>query len=251
MRADRINKMEQFIIAQSFISLQELSDKFDISINTVRRDVEELCMRGNVKKVYGGVSSVASAPSLTTVSERQRRNYDLKMRIGEKAATFVGDDSLIFLDSGSTAVCMVPFLKDRHNVTIITHSLTVMNEVAKYPNLNLIGIGGSYCYSPSSFIGLSVIESISSMSFDMVFVGTTSILPIGLSTNIYLESELKKTLVRHGRKVFLLADASKNNQPAVFNICSFEDIDIFVTDREPDKNIVDVLKSQNVQIVLA
>ena len=233
------------------MSLHDLAEKFEISINTARRDIEELSARGNVKKVYGGVASAGSSMALTTVSERQLRNFDLKMRIGKAAGEYVSDNALIFIDSGSTAVCLVPFIKDRKNVTVITHSLTVMNEVAKYPNINLIGIGGSYYYSPNSFIGISVIETISAMTFDMVFIGTTSILPIGLSTNIYLEAELKKTIVRHGRKVFLLADSTKIGQPAVFNFCGFDNIDVLITDSMPEADMMDILKSSDVNIVLA
>lgn len=251
MRADRINKMEQYILDHGSISLYDLAEKFEISINTARRDIEELSVRGNVKKVYGGVASAGNSVTLTTVSERQSRNYDLKMRIGKVAGGFVGDNSLVFIDSGSTAVCMVPFIKDRKNVTVITHSLTVMNEVAKYPNINLIGIGGSYYFSPNSFIGISAIETINTMSFDMAFIGSTSILPIGLSTNIYLEAELKRTIVKHGRKVFLLADSTKVGQPAVFNFCSFDNIDVFITDSLPEPDMVTIMKNHDVQIVLA
>lgn len=251
MRADRINRMEQCIIERGSMSLHDIAEKFDISINTARRDIEELTARGNVKKVYGGVASANNSTVLTTVSERQLRNFDLKMRIGKVAGEFVSDNALIFIDSGSTAVCIVPFIKDRKNITVITHSLTVMNEVAKYPNINLIGIGGSYYYSPNSFIGISVIETISSMTFDMVFIGTTSILPIGLSTNIYLEAELKKTIVKHGRRVFLLADSTKIGQPAVFNFCSFDNINVLVTDSMPDPDMLNILKNHDVQVVLA
>ena len=89
------------------------------------------------------------------------------------------------------------------------------------------------------------------MTFDMVFIGTTSILPIGLSTNIYLEAELKKTIVKHGRRVFLLADSTKIGQPAVFNFFSFDNINVLVTDSMPDPDMLNILKNHDVQVVLA
>ena len=249
IRSDRINQLEQYIMERGTANLEELTAKFDISMNTLRRDLEELSIRGNIKKVYGGASS-KTHPMLTTLHERQSRNFDAKMRIGKIASNFMDNNQLVFIDSGSTCACVISYLQDKENVTIVTHSLTAMEEVSKYSNLNLIGIGGSYYKVPRSFIGMDALSTLKTIAFDIVFVGTTSILPEGLATNIFVEAEVKRTLTEQGNRIILLADESKYNHPATYRFCTFNQIDVFITDKKPSGEINDNIKASNIQMVI-
>lgn len=253
IRSERIDKMEEYIVKNGFVSLDNLSKEFGISLNTIRRDVSELLSNGKLKKVYGGVSAIkeqSPQSTLTTVSERRMRNLEQKERIAKYASTFVEDNSTIFVDSGSTTALMIPYLALKKNITIITHSLTIMAEAAKYDSLNLIGIGGIYQQSSTSFIGKTVIDAMQDMSFDMVFMGTTSIMEEGLATNIYLEAEIKKNIAVHAKKVFLLADHSKWEKRAAFSFCSYDSIDYLITDENLPENISNKMKDKNVSIIV-
>ena len=96
MRAERLNEMEQYILGKETVSLEDLCDQFDISMNTVRRDISELLDRGNIRKVYGGVSStLINRP--VGFSVRKQKNSEAKHVIGQLASKLVSDGSSIFL----------------------------------------------------------------------------------------------------------------------------------------------------------
>ena len=97
MRAERLNAMEQYILGKETVSLEELSTQFSVSMNTIRRDVMELLSRGNIRKVYGGVSStLINRP--VGFSVRAQKNSRAKQIIGRLASQLVSDGASIFLD---------------------------------------------------------------------------------------------------------------------------------------------------------
>lgn len=112
-------------------------------------------------KVYGGVSAGNRSPSVIPISERSMRNDRAKQAIGRLAATLVQDNMSIFLDSGSTTMRILPYLADKQNVTVITHSLMALYEAAKYPSLHVIALGGMYNWVTSSFVGANTLDELS------------------------------------------------------------------------------------------
>ena len=156
MRLDRLNEMEQYVLDQGTSSLEELCQHFDVSMNTVRRDLADLVQRGRLKKVYGGVSAESRTPSVIPMSERASRNGSNKQIIGKLAASLVQDNMSIFLDSGSTTMRILPYLADKQNVTVITHSLMALYEAAKYPSLHVIALGGMTSQRMRRLNGLNI-----------------------------------------------------------------------------------------------
>lgn len=249
MRADRLNSMEQYILGKENVSLEELSCQFDISMNTVRRDIVELLKRGNVRKVYGGVSSnLVNRP--LDFSIRERKNSEAKQIIGQLAASLVSDGSSIFLDSGSTTPNLLRHLGEKNGVTVITHSLTALYEAAKLPNLNIIALGGVYAPSTSSFTGISTLDTLSRLSIQTIFISASGVtLENGLSNNTYLEAEIKRSVVQRGNRVVLMADQSKFGHSAVTTFCSFEQLYAIVTDRMPSAPYLEVIKRHNIKLI--
>ena len=118
MRAERLNAMEQYILGKETVSLEELSTQFSVSMNTIRRDVMELLSRGNIRKVYGGVSStLINRP--VGFSVRAQKNSRAKQIIGRLASQLVSDGASIFLDSGSTTPYILQHIGEKNGVTAI------------------------------------------------------------------------------------------------------------------------------------
>ena len=190
VRLDRLNEMEQYILDQGTASLEDLCQHFQVSMNTVRRDLSDLLERGRLKKVYGGVSAESRSQSVIPMSERASRNGAGKQIIGKLASSLVQDGMSIFLDSGSTTVRILPYLTDKKNVTVITHSLMALYEAAKYPQLNVIALGGMYNTATSSFVGSNTLDELSKMAINLVFLGATGVtLERGLTNTTYFEVE--------------------------------------------------------------
>lgn len=249
MRVDRLNEMEQYILGRENVSLEELCVQFSISMNTVRRDIAELLNRGNVRKVYGGVSSNLQ-PRPLGFSVRERKNSEAKQIIGQLAARLVNNGSSIFLDSGSTTPNIVRHLGEKNGVTVITHSLTALYEAASLPNLNIISLGGIYAPSTSSFTGISTLDTLSHLSIQTIFISATGVtIENGLTNSTYLEAEIKRNVVQRGNRVVLMADQSKFGHSAVISFCSFEQLYAVVTDRMPPTPYLAVMERYGIRLI--
>jgi DeoR family myo-inositol catabolism operon transcriptional repressor len=242
--------MEQYVLDKGTASLDELCDTFAISINTVRRDLSDLLTRGRIKKVYGGVSATAQPAPVIPTSERAARNIQAKQLIGQMAAQLVKDGMSIFLDSGSTTMCLLPHLAEKTNVTVITHSLAALYEAAKYPSLHIIALGGLYNDATSSFFGSSTLNELSKMTIDIVFVAATGVsLRYGLTNTTYFEVEIKRSVARRNQNIVLMADHSKFDHNALLSFCSFEALSAVVTDEPLPGEYADLMALHNIRLI--
>lgn len=252
VRLNRVNEMEHYILQHGTASLEELAHVFEISINTVRRDIATLMERGHIRKTYGGVAALDPGP-ITPMAVRSVKNQEGKQKIGAMAASLVLDGQTIFLDSGSTVLAMIPYLAERKNVTIVTHSLCAMYEAAKFPNLNVIALGGQYSRSTSSYVGISTLDSLQRLRVDTVFIAATGVsLERGLTNTTFFEAEIKQKVVQQGQTaVVLLADHSKFGYASTISFFPFEKLTAIVTDKCPAQSYLDVINSNHIQLLCA
>lgn len=249
MRFDRINEMEQYVLQCRTVSLEDMANHFEISMSTLRRDVNTLLSRGHIRKVYGGVAAIENFTPVP-MSIRSSKNQAAKQSIGLLAATLVEDNQTIFLDSGSTILCLLPHLEERKNVTIVTHSLSAMYEASKYPNLNVIALGGLYSPSTNSYVGISTLEALDHISLDTVFIAATGIsLERGLTNTTYFEAEIKRRVVLRGSRVVLLADHTKFDFIATLSFFDFKDLYAVVTDKQPSQAYMNVIHSNHIRLL--
>lgn len=249
MRANRLNLMERYILGKEDVTLEELAIEFQVSMNTVRRDVAELIKRGNVRKVYGGVSSNLTSRPLG-FSVREQKNSEAKRIIGELASRMVFDGSSIFLDSGSTTPKLLRHLGEKNGVTVITHSLAAMSEASTLPNLNIIALGGVYTPATSSFTGISTLDSLDRLSIQTIFISASGVsIENGLTNSTYMEAEIKRTVVQRGKHVVLMADQSKFDHSAVISFCQLEQLYAIVTDRMPSAPYLEVIERHGIKLL--
>ena len=179
------------------------------------------------------------------------RNFAAKQEIGRLAAGLVQDNSSIFLDSGSTTPMLLPHLAQKSGITVITHSLSALYEASKYPNLNVIALGGAvlplYCLlcwhlHPGSPVAYAHRPTI--------FIAATGVsLENGLTNTTYLEAEVKRNVVLRGQQVVLMADHSKFDHAAFITFCSLEQLSCVVTDRMPSQPYLDVLAANHIRLL--
>ena len=236
MRAERLNAMEQYILGKETVSLEELSTQFSVSMNTIRRDVMELLSRGNIRKVYGGVSStLINRP--VGFSVRAQKNSRAKQIIGRLASQLVSDGASIFLDSGSTTPYILQHIGEKNGVTVITHSLTALYAASSLSNLNIIA-------------GISTLDALSRLSIQTIFISATGVsIENGLTNSTYLEAEIKRSVVQRGNRVVLMADQSKFGHSAVISFCPFEQLYAIVTDCLPSEPYLEAIERYGIRLI--
>ena len=249
IKEKRIKKIQDYVLEHQSASLDELVDAFDVSKNTIRRDVQELVDRGELKKVYGGVSSIHK--KLESFQERSVRNQEQKELIAKKAASFVEDGDFIFIDSGTTTIEMFEYLKEKH-LTIFTNNIDLIVSALPHEKINVISIGGMLERKTSSFVSPQNMDLLKDYNIKKAFMASTGIsLSNGVTNASPLESELKKTIVSRSSEVYLLVDHDKFDKYGLMTYCSLDDIDYLVTDKMPNDTYQEYAKNHNIQLVLA
>lgn len=249
MRLERLNAMESYILEEGTVSLENMKKHFSMSTNTIRRDINELIVRGHVRKVYGGVAANTYDVPIP-LSVRASKHQSEKKIIGELAASFVEDGDMIFLDSGSSVLYMIPHLKDRKNVTIVTHNLNAMVEASKFPNLRLVSLGGMYTHATSSFTGITTMEELNRYNFAKIFIAATGVtIEKGLTNTTFVEAEIKRRVVEYSSKVILMADHSKFGFASTISFFPFEALYAVVTDRRPPAEFMKEIRNSNIMLL--
>lgn len=236
----RLKQMEEYILEQGVASMDELCAKYDISMNTLRNDISELSERGTIKKVYGGVcSNLGSSNGVISFEERKMHNVQSKREIARAASEFVESGDIIYVDSGTTAVNMIDFLENKHRITIITHSLDVINRAYANAEIDVFCLGGRLLTSTNCFIGATASGMMEHYNIGKAFMGTKGITPDGHITDSSMdEYEIKKWAMSKSGRVFLLADGKKYGRTGLMSYATLSDIDLVITDRSiPDEFI--------------
>lgn len=233
MKVVRLDEMEQYILHHGTVSMAGLCDHFDVSMNTVRRDIVRLLERGTVEKVYGGVSARRSE-QLTSFDVRTVSRSQSKMRIGEKAASFVEDGDIIFIDSGTTTMYVVQHIAQCKNVTILTNNLQCINMAMPYPNINVLILPGQLQRETNSFTGMDTITSLHNYHIKKAFMAASAIsLTNGVTNSSSLEYEIKRIALQQSEKKYLLVDNGKFDRTAMLTYAQLSDFTCLVTDVPP------------------
>lgn len=251
MKDIRLNQMEQYILQQETVSMEALCERFQVSLNTVRRDVARLLAKGSVEKIYGGVRARKSE-LLQPFDVRTAARQEAKMAIGRKAASLVADGDVIFVDSGTTTLHMIPQLWERQEVTLVTNSLHAIMAAMPYPNLNVISLPGQLQRKTSSFTGPDAVRFLNGYNIRKAFMAATGwSLSHGVTNSSPLEYELKRTALARSQQRILLLDHHKFGTAALLSYAQPDAFQTLVTDRVPPEAYAKALAEADVQCLVA
>lgn len=244
LKSQRIQKIKEYVNAHQTVSLDKLMEEFQVSKNTIRRDVQYLVRNEELKKVYGGVSTIHS--ELIPYTERADKNQSKKQKIAELAATFIKNGDVIFLDSGTTTSELIPFIKHL-DLTIVTNNITIIVECLAYENLTVFSTGGMLERKTNSFAGFKSLELLKSYNINKAFMAATGIsISNGVTNSSPSESSIKTTVVDRSSEVFLLVDDSKFDRYALTTYCDLKTIPMIITNEEPNEHYMTYGKEHGV-----
>ena len=250
MKTNRIKKIEEYILSNESVTLDSLCDVFKISKNTIRRDINEIEKKGSIKKVYGGVTAVIK--NLIPFEERNIKNNYKKMAIAKAASDLVNDGDVVFIDSGTTTLNMIDFLKNKNDVTILTNSLNVIVNALPFSNLNVICTGGSLIRKTNSFEVINTLSIFKDYNITKTFLAATGIsISNGATNSSPLEYKLKKTIVEKSNDLYLLVDSSKFDVSALMTYCQLSEIDHLITDKKPPEEYIEYFDENNVDVIVS
>lgn len=253
MRIKRIDRLESYILEHKSVSIDKLCEEFQISKNTLRRDLDVLTKKKTVAKVYGGVIAIEPSNSgisvLTSFNERNIKNIEAKIQIVKAAVQFIEDGDTIFIDTGTSTLNIIDYLGHLSKVTVITNSVQVMYKAQAYPNINLIGLPGILKRDTFSLVGSSCSKCLKTYNIDKAFMACTAIsLKNGVTNASFEEYEIKKTALAVSHKHYLLVDHTKFEKTSLMTYCEINELDYIITDAQPNDTFVKYFNDNNIHL---
>lgn len=251
---ERQQAMAQLVLARGRISVNELAQEFDVTTETVRRDLSALERVHAVRRVHGGA---VRAGSLTVVEsaldERDRVRGREKELIARAAVGLLpGTGASVIFDAGSTVGRLVDLLPRDARLTAFTHAVPIASRLAPLLGVDLHLLPGRVRTTTQAAVGSDTVHALEALRVDVAFVGTDGVsLEHGFSTPDPAEAAVKRALVRAARRVVLLADSYKFGRSATVSFAALGDVDVVVTDAKSESLSPEALTDAGVELVVA
>jgi DeoR/GlpR family transcriptional regulator of sugar metabolism len=238
------------------VKVSELSDRFDVSEVSIRRDLDRLDRLGLLKRVHGGAVAIPNAALGQPHVAKMRHHVEEKERIGRAAAQMIHDGDRLIFDSGTTVLQVARNISgdllNAGNLTVITGSLPIVNELGPWKGIHLIVLGGIYLPDYEMIVGPQTIEHLNGLHADKVFLGTDGLtFSHGVTTANVLEAEVDRTMVEVASEVVVVADSSKIGLIGLTTVIPVTKINKLITDDKAPSDFVAALREQGVEVILA
>ena len=230
---ERQQAIARLVTQRGRMSVNQLAREYDVTTETVRRDLSTLERLGLVRRVHGGVVPPSSLSLIESgIRERDQVNTETKERIARAALDRLPPaGGTILLDAGSTTVRLATLLPPDRELTVVTHAVPIAARLAGLPHLDLRLLPGRVRPTTQAAVGADTVEALSHLRVDVAFLGTNGITAEhGLTTPDPDEAAVKRAIVGCGRLVVALADASKFGVETAVRFAAPGEVDVLVTD---------------------
>ncbi|MGM7719757.1 DeoR/GlpR family DNA-binding transcription regulator [Metabacillus sp. Hm71] len=246
---DRQREIMKQLLEFRTVKISDLSRDLNVTRETIRKDLYEMEEKGLVRKVHGG-AILNKANLETKYTNRKSTNEAEKRSIAKKASEFIEDGDTIYIDYGTTAWFFTREILNKKNLTIITNSLPIANEIIDYSDFEVIIIGGTVRKNEKSLFGPIAYRGIENLYVDKGIFGIGGIDLNAGYTNVHMgESEVSRLMMTHSQKIIVMADYSKFNTITMNKVAAIEDVDILITDVNIDDELLKQLKEMNATVI--
>ena len=236
--SERRREITTMIRARGSVQVAALSELFNVSMQTIRKDLHYLEERGVATRAYGGAisSEVVNAPVEPAIETKRASHTEAKERVGRMAAGMVRPGESIMLDSGTTTLQIARFLPDDEDLTVVTNDFDVLSVLVQKRKIKIVMLGGELRRRNMAFYGAQTVAALDDMLLDKVFLGVDGLdIERGVTTHHEPEAQLNRRMVETAREVIAVTDASKFGKICLHRIIAVGDLDALVTDSDaPD-----------------
>jgi len=236
--------------AEGQVQSKALSVLFDVSEDTIRRDLRELAAEGRLQRVHGG--ALPSSSATVPFAERQSVKMDAKRNVAQKGAQLISSGQVVIVDGGTTTSELLAFLPHDLRITVVTHSPSIALGLVNHPFIEVILIGGRLYKHSIVAVGAAAIEGIENIHADLFFMGVTGIHPeAGLTTGDFEEACIKRAFSGRAAETVVLASPEKINTASSFVIGDVALANTIVVEGDTDHGWVNAVSKKGVSVVLA
>ena len=247
---ERRNAILSRLNSEGKVIVADLSREFDVTEETIRRDLEKLDSEGLAKKTYGGAVLNQDLNTDIPFNVRRGTNVELKQHIAEVLAAQIHDGDYLMLDSSSTAIHVAKAIKNRKNITLITNSVEILLEMSDKEGWNILSTGGTLKKGSLALVGTSAERMIREFHVDMAICSAKGIdIARGVTDSNEKDTEIKRAIFASANRKVLVVDSTKFDKISFVRVCDMQEIDTIVTDRQPSERWMEHLKDCRVEVL--
>ena len=231
------------------VSVEELVAAFDVTPQTIRKDLNVLCDRGALKRTHGGAMHPSGVENVEYEARRQMAPAE-KRAIGRAAAALIPDHASLFINIGTTTEAVSQALVDHRGLMVITNNINVANHLRVVPSTEVVIAGGVVRPSDGGIVGEAAVDFIRQFKVDFAVIGVSAIDPDGALLDFdFREVKVAQAIIANARHVIVVSDQSKFTRTAPVRIGHLSQAHSFITDHCPLDSIRRVCADAGIQLI--
>jgi DeoR family glycerol-3-phosphate regulon repressor len=247
----RREQISELVRQRGFMSIEALADHFSVTAQTIRRDINQLCEEGLLRRYHGGAGLPSSVENVA-YQTRLVHCLDEKRRIASLVAQHIPNEASLFINIGTTTEEVARALLHHRDLRIITNNLNVASIMSQNENFEVIIAGGVVRSRDQGIVGETTIDFLDQFKVDFGVIGISGIDADGSLLDFdHREVRASKCIIANSRQVFLVADHSKFGRNAMVRLGTLLDLDAFYTDRMPPRDIQKLLQNNDIHLFVA
>lgn len=245
---ERKQKIVEMVESKGIVQVKQLSELFDVSIFTVRRDLSELEERGLIRKTHGGAIRIEKTAWLPTAEEGLKEAAAEKMAIAVKASGYIDNGDTIFLPGSTINLMLVQYIKDK-KIIVVTNSLDIAKSLSQYEGIETIMIGGRIKNYKGNVLGSHAIFELGNFHFDRSFLPCAGVHSrAGITTSSIDSADLSAAVINSTDENIVVADYRKIGRITFTKICDLDRIKRLITDSRADADELKEISKKKVLV---
>ncbi len=233
------------------VNVEALSAHFDVTPQTIRKDINDLCEAGLLQRFHGGAVLSSGVANFGYEARRQFATEEKRL-IGLRAADLIPDNCSLLINIGTTTEQVAMALRSKKGLLVITNNINVVNILLGFDNIEVIVAGGAVRHSDGGIVGEAAVDFIRQFKVDYAVIGTSAIDEDGALLDYdYREVKVAKAIMENARHTILVADSMKYERSAPARIGHISMLDTFVTDAPPPEPLATICAEQGVEVEVA
>nr|WP_310618146.1 DeoR/GlpR family DNA-binding transcription regulator [Pantoea cypripedii] len=248
LSSQRKQQILDILTAEKQVLSSELSQRFRVSEDSIRRDLRELAAEGLLQRVHGGALPVSAA--IAPFETRKNVQIGSKQQIAQKAVRLIQPGQVVIIDGGTTTEEMIKLLPQDVEFTVVTHSPSIAMGLLPYPRVEVIIIGGRLFRHSVVTVGAAMLESIARINADLFFMGVTGVhKTAGLTTGDYEEAGVKRALAARAAETVVMVSKEKMNSASAFAIGDLSLASTLIVDDPLDDAMTRLLAQKQITVI--
>lgn len=247
---ERQNRILELLNRDGAVWVSRLAEELDVTEETVRRDLEKLEQREALLRTHGGAVPIAENGQELSLERRKKLNIPAKTKLAKEAVKHIVSGDTVFIDASTTTFCIAKEIKSLKNVTVVTNSISVINELIGVADIKVIAVGGMAGANQSITGSIAENDIRKNYFANKVFFSSRGISSCGILDSNEPECFIKQAMMKNATKRYYVCDGSKVDKIGFIKLAEFDEVDCIITEKGAfDNKLKDIIKETSAEII--